>query len=72
MRNLWIGGLLILSATACDSMWTTETPVADPASLVAQVWNEVNEHYVFFDQKPVDWETALGRYQEQVSPEMSE
>ncbi|HAP60532.1 MAG TPA: hypothetical protein DCR93_13895, partial [Cytophagales bacterium] len=72
MKNLMMGSLLALSLSACDSLWMDETATADPASLVVQVWEEINENYVFFDQKGVDWASALTRYQAQVSADMSE
>ena len=37
-----------------------------------EFWTFVDEHYIFFDSKNIDWESVKEKYEGQISPELSE
>ncbi|MCB0847338.1 MAG: S41 family peptidase [Bacteroidetes bacterium] len=63
---------LILIFSSCDRKILDENPENDNLELFDAMWSEVNENYVFFDMKDVDWNQVHAIYTEQISSDMSD
>lgn len=68
MKNLIF--LFILSLfllPACEEAFFDEDPVNDPETNFEILWKRLNERYVFFDYKRIDWDSVYSVYRPRVS-----
>lgn len=50
-----------------------DEPIADnPIETFDYLWNEVDQHYSFFDYKGIDWDNTYNKYRPHVNNEMNE
>lgn len=63
---------LLTSLVSCQSGWMEDTPTAEHAAIFDAMWTEIDENYVFFDQKNVNWEQVKTDFSAQLSADMTE
>ncbi len=64
--------LLLSFCVSCQKVWMDESPLADNAAMFDEMWTEIDENYVFFDQKNVNWDQVKTDYGAQISADMTE
>ncbi len=52
---------------ACEEPFFDEDPVNDPESNFEILWKRMNERYVFFDYKGIDWDSVYNIYRPRVN-----
>jgi C-terminal processing protease CtpA/Prc len=74
MKTLHIFTLTLLLAccVSCQNTWMDDLPAPENAAIFDAMWSEIDENYVFFDQKNVNWEQVKTTYSSQLSEEMTE
>jgi hypothetical protein len=70
--KFFIGFLLLLHLSACEKMWMEKDPENSPQAVFDQVWNTINERYVYLDYKHIDWDSAKVVCSARIQPEMSD
>jgi hypothetical protein len=48
----------IMFASSCTKTWITEDIDSSQTEIFTEMWNDINDNYIFFDQKEVDWQTV--------------
>jgi hypothetical protein len=62
--------ILIIGMSSCTDAWMDEVPANDKISMYNTLWQDISDHYVFLDQKSVDWSKMHDHYLIQISNEM--
>ena len=57
---------------SCQNAWLTPPPASDDHALFDALWSDIDAHYVFFDQKPVDWDEVYTTHANQITEGMTE
>ena len=71
MKNLILFSIIVIFLSSC----TKEIIVSseqNPMALYDEFWNHVNENYIFFDEKNVDWNEVYKTYSPTISENTSE
>ncbi len=63
-------GLFVLSS--CEALFLEEDTADDPQAIFDQVWRTVDEKYVYFDYKGIDWVAVRNKYQPRIKAGMSD
>ncbi|MCR4964531.1 MAG: S41 family peptidase [Bacteroidales bacterium] len=69
--NILIFSLVALVFTSCEHAILRENEPKDPVSVFEYLWNKVDQQYVFFDIKGVNWDSVHTVYRAQVYNEMT-
>lgn len=71
---IYLLGLTVLLSTfsACDSLWIQPSGEGKPTDVFQELWYDLDQGYVFFDEKQVDWDQIRTVYEPQVTDDMSE
>ena len=74
MKKLYIIliGLVALTAVSCERAFMTKDEPSDPVSVFEYLWNRVDQQYVFFDIKGVDWDSVHTVFRPMVYDGMSD
>ena len=64
--------MLILAVTACEDPFFEDDPKNDPISNFDIMWNTMNDKYVYFDYKGIDWDSMRTIYRPRVNLEMTD
>ena len=64
--------ITFLLATACEDPFFEDDPTNDPITNFDIMWNTMNDKYVYFDYKNIDWDSIRTVYRPQVSPGMTD
>ena len=69
MRQLLSALFLLLSMASCVD---TDTPDDNPQGNLKALWQILDEHYCFFEEKGIDWEAVYEKYATQMNAQMTE
>ena len=70
-RLLWLSALIsLLGLAACTEPLTYKGDIQDPFANFDQLAKSVSEHYCFFKQKDIDWDSVTAAYRERVTADM--
>lgn len=72
MQNkLFFSITLLLMLTSCEKAFI---PTLDntPQAIFEEMWRQVDENYIYFDLKQVDWDLQYDKYASMIRPNMSE
>jgi C-terminal processing protease CtpA/Prc len=58
--------------TSCERLFIDDGFSEDPVHNFDYLWEEVDEHYAFFELKKVDWDSVYRVYRPQIQPGMSD
>ena len=72
MKNIIYTIMLILAVTACEDPFFEDDPKNDPITNFDIMWNTMNDKYVYFDYKGIDWDSMRTVYRPQVNLEMTD
>lgn len=74
MKKLYIIliGLVALTAVSCERAFMAKDEPNDPVSVFEYLWNRVDQQYVFFDIKGVDWDSIHTVFRPMVYDGMSD
>ena len=72
MKNIIYVLLLITAITACEDPFFDDDPVNDPITNFDIMWNTMNEKYVYFEYKGIDWDSIRTVYRPQVNPQITD
>ncbi len=61
-----------ISFVGCQKIWMEENPENNPKEIFESMWNEIDQNYVFFDLKNIDWTQVYNKYEAQINDDMSE
>ena len=64
--------LLAIGFASCQKAFSPSDEPNDPVSVFNYLWNKVDQQYVFFDVKNVDWDAVYEKYRPMVYDEMSD
>lgn len=64
--------VLLASLVSCQKSWMDDIPTAEHTAVFDAMWTEIDENYVFFDPKNVDWEQVKTTYRAQIKAEMTD
>ena len=71
MKNTIICCIFCLLLSSCSKTLFTES-TQNPLSLYDEFWTHVNDNYIFFQEKEVDWEDVYQKYSKNLSEHSSE
>jgi Peptidase family S41/Tricorn protease C1 domain len=72
MRRCFFFLALILVIGSCSRVLVDPNPSASPQRCFDQVWNDLRDQYVFFDQKRIDWDSIHAVYAPLIREDMSD
>ena len=72
MKNILYTITLLLAMTACEDPFFDDDPSNDPITNFDIMWNTMNDKYVYFDYKNIDWDSIRAVYRPQVSLQMTD
>lgn len=61
-----------LIISSCTKTWITDEMTSNHTEVFPEMWNDINENYVFFDQKEVDWEEVRQTTEAQLNENLSQ
>lgn len=64
--------ILVISFSGCEKVLLAPNPKATPQTVFNEVWSQVDEGYVYFDYKNIDWQGVKRQYESFIYEGMSE
>ena len=71
MKNIVIAFLFILSITACEKALIPKLDKT-PSQVFEELWQHIDENYIYFDLKQVDWDKVYDQYAPLINDELSD
>lgn len=78
MKNIYsnkiFAGIILISfclTSSCTKTWITDPDYPDYQEMFVSMWNDINDHYIFFDQKNVDWSNVKTTYESEFNQELT-
>ncbi|MDN5201461.1 S41 family peptidase [Fulvivirgaceae bacterium BMA10] len=71
-KILYIKLILTLCFISCEDAFFSEDPANDPVNNFETLWNTMNDRYVFFDYKGIDWDSIYQIYRPQIQNTMTD
>jgi hypothetical protein len=71
MKKLFIL-IITISFASCSGLWIEENPQNKKLEMFDTLWEDLDAHYVFFDQKQIDWQAARDEYRLQIDENMTD
>lgn len=62
----------MLTLGACEKIWLEDNPVNSPIEIYESLWTELNDNYVFFHSKNVNWVEVHDKYISKLQPEIND
>ncbi|MDN5212417.1 S41 family peptidase [Fulvivirgaceae bacterium BMA12] len=72
MKNIIYTLTVIWAITACEDPFFEDDPTNDPVTNFDIMWSTMNDKYVYFDYKRIDWDSIRNVYRPQVRAGMSD
>ena len=63
-------GLLALTFASCERAFMEPDELSNPVNVFDYLWNQVDQHYTFFDVKGIDWDSVREVYRPKVDDGM--
>lgn len=70
--NIILLCLLTVAFSSCNRILMEKDEPSNPVNVFEYLWSKVNEQYVFFDVKGVDWDSVYTVYRPLVNDEMNQ
>lgn len=70
--NIILLCLLAVAFSSCNRILMEKDEPSNPVNVFEYLWSKVNEQYVFFDVKGVDWDSVYTVYRPLVNDEMNQ
>jgi len=64
--------LVSMTLASCSGLWIEDNPQNSKFAMFDALWEDLDAHYVFFDQKQIDWQAARDQYRPLVSEDMTD
>lgn len=71
-KNILFLCLLAMTVTSCERAFMEKDELNTPTNVFEYLWNKVDQQYIFFDVKGVDWDSVHAVYRPLVHDDMSE
>lgn len=72
MKNRISVLFISLIFSACNSIWFEDVPSDDKLEMFNTMWQDIDDNYVFFDQKSLEWDKVKADYSSQISVNMTD
>jgi len=70
--NIFIFSIIVLLFTSCEKAFMNKNESSDPLSVFDYLWDRIDQQYVYFDVKGVDWDSVRTVYRAKVYEGMSD